>query len=146
MAPVDVPEVRRPAGDINNDEPADMRRYCFLLQVHPELLDEYRARHANVWPEMLTALRAAGWHRYSLFLRDDGLLVGYVETSDLAEAQAAMAATDVNARWQAEMSRFFAGLGGRRPDEGLLVLEEVFNLEDQLLNQQDPPVEGRTET
>ncbi|MDQ1420954.1 MAG: L-rhamnose mutarotase [Acidimicrobiaceae bacterium] len=111
-----------------------MRRYCFLLQVRPELLDEYRARHADVWPEMLRALNAAGWHRYSLFARDDGLLVGYVEAADLAEAQMAMAATDVNTRWQAEMSRFFTGLDGRRPDEGLLVLEEIFNLDDQLMN------------
>jgi L-rhamnose mutarotase len=109
-----------------------MRRYCFLLQVRPELLEEYRARHHQVWPEMLEALRDTGWHRYSLFVRDDGLLVGYVEATDLAAAQAAMAETAVNARWQAEMGRFFTGLDGRRPDEGFLVLEEIFNLDDQL--------------
>ena len=43
-----------------------------------------------------------------------------------------MARTEVNARWQAEMAPFFTGLDGRRPDEGFLVLEEVFHLEDQL--------------
>ena len=109
-----------------------MRRYCFLLQVRPELLAEYRTRHAQVWPEMLRALDETGWQRYSLFARDDGLLVGYVESEDLVAAQAAMAKTDVNARWQAEMSRFFIGLDGRRPDEGLLVLDEIFNLDAQL--------------
>jgi len=107
-------------------------RYCFLLQVRPDLLAEYRARHAQVWPEMLHALRDTGWRNYSLFVRDDGLLVGYVEADDLAAAQAAMAATDVNRRWQAEMSRYFTGLAGRPPDEGFLVLDEVFNLEDAL--------------
>jgi L-rhamnose mutarotase len=65
-------------------------------------------------------------------VRDDGLLVGYVEATDLAEAQEAMAKTEVNSRWQAEMGRFFTGLDGRRPDEGFLVLEEIFNLDDQL--------------
>jgi L-rhamnose mutarotase len=107
-------------------------RYCFLLQVRPDLLAEYRARHAQVWPEMLHALRDAGWRNYSLFVRDDGLLVGYVVADDLAAAQAAMAATDVNRRWQAEMSRYFTGLAGRPPDEGFLVLDEVFNLDDAL--------------
>jgi L-rhamnose mutarotase len=107
-------------------------RYCFLLQVRPDLLAEYRARHAQVWPEMLHALRDTGWRNYSLFVRDDGLLVGYVEADDLAAAQAAMAATDVNRRWQAEMSRYFTGLAGRPPDEGFLVLDEVFNLDDAL--------------
>ncbi len=106
-----------------------MSRYCFLLQVRPDLLAEYRACHAQVWPEMLGALRDSGWHNYSLFVRDDGLLVGYVEADDLAAAQAAMAATDVNRRWQAEMARFFVGLDGRGPDEGFLLLDEIFHLD-----------------
>lgn len=106
-----------------------MKRICFLLKVKSERLAEYKERHAAVWPEMLDALRATGWRNYSLFLRDDGLLVGYLETPDFAAALAGMAQTDVNARWQAEMAPFFEHLEGRRPDEGLLVLEEVFHLE-----------------
>jgi L-rhamnose mutarotase len=109
-----------------------MTRYCFLLQVRPELLAEYRRRHAAVWPDMLAALRDSGWRNYSLFARDDGLLVGYVEADDLGAAQRAMAATEVNTRWQAEMGRYFTGLDGRGPDEAFLLLEEVFHLEDQL--------------
>ena len=108
-----------------------MARYCFLLRVRPERMDEYRRRHAAVWPEMLQALADAGWRNYSLFLSDDGLLVGYVEADDLQASLAAMAGTDVNARWQAEMAPFFAELEGA-PDEGLVLLEEVFHLEDQL--------------
>jgi L-rhamnose mutarotase len=53
---------------------------------------------------MLAALRDAGWRNYSLFLRDDGLLVGYVETDDFASAQRAMAARDINTRWQRDMA------------------------------------------
>ena len=109
-----------------------MARYCFLLQVRPDLLEEYRARHAAVWPEMLQALRDTGWRNYSIFARPDGLIVGYVAADDLAEAQRAMAATDVNARWQAEMAKYFVGLDGRGPDESFVLLEEIFNLEDQL--------------
>jgi L-rhamnose mutarotase len=109
-----------------------MQRVCFQLQVRPERIDEYKARHAAVWPEMLRALADSGWHNYSLFLRDDGLLIGYVETPSLEEAQAAMAATEVNARWQAEMGEFFEELGDARPDTGFVQLEEVFHLEDQL--------------
>jgi L-rhamnose mutarotase len=106
-----------------------MERVCFLLQVRPDRLDEYRARHRAVWPDMLAALRDAGWRNYSLFLRDDGLLVGYVETDDFAAAQRAMEATDVNARWQAEMAEFFALPSGERPDTGLTRLPEVFHLD-----------------
>jgi L-rhamnose mutarotase len=109
-----------------------VRRICFTLQVAPEHLTEYRARHAAVWPEMLVALRDAGWRDYSLFLREDGLLVGYFLTDDVEAAQTAMDATDVNRRWQAEMAPFFENLPGGRADQGMQILDEVFNLEDQL--------------
>ncbi|HET9828853.1 MAG TPA: L-rhamnose mutarotase [Nocardioidaceae bacterium] len=109
-----------------------MPRYCFCLQVRPDRMEEYVERHRAVWPEMLAALRDTGWRRYSLFLREDGLLVGYVEADDLEAAQAAMARTEVNTRWQSQMADFFTGIDGRPPDEGFLLLTEVFNLDDQL--------------
>jgi L-rhamnose mutarotase len=105
-----------------------MQRICFLLKVRADRLDEYRRAHENVWPEMREALSRTGWHNYSLFLRDDGLLVGYLETEDFEAARAAMAETEVNARWQAEMAPFFEALDGQRPDEGLTLLPSVFHL------------------
>lgn len=109
-----------------------MRRVCFQLQVKPERIEEYTLRHAAVWPEMLSALKESGWHNYSLFLRPDGLLIGYFETDSLEAAQAAMNSTKVNSRWQSEMAEFFEDLEGARPDTGFLELAEVFNLEDQV--------------
>jgi L-rhamnose mutarotase len=108
-----------------------MQRVCFQLQVKPERLEEYVKRHQPIWPEMLQALAATGWHNYSIFLREDGLLIGYFETESLEKARAGMAATEVNTKWQAEMSEFFVDLEGT-PDQGFLQLTEVFNLEDQL--------------
>ncbi len=105
-----------------------MERICFLLQVRPERLAEYKERHRAVWPEMLAALRETGWHNYSIFLRDDGLLVGYFETPDYQAALAGMAERDVNERWQRKMAPFFVDLEGRRPDEGFLRLEQIFYL------------------
>ncbi len=78
---------------------------------------------------MLDALRATGWRNYSLFLGEDGTLVGYLECEDFAAAQAAMAATEVNARWQAEMARFFSELDGSTPDEGMRAELEIFHLD-----------------
>lgn len=103
-------------------------RVCFLLKVKQDRLDEYRARHAAVWPSMLHALREAGWHNYSLFLRDDGLLVGYLETPDFDLALKKMAATDVNRKWQTEMAGFFEGAPGHKADEQMQVIPEVFHL------------------
>ena len=106
-----------------------MKRVCFLLKVKADRLAEYRDRHRAVWPEMLAALSRHGWRNYSLFLRDDGLLVGYCETPDFDAAVRGMQSEEINARWQREMAPFFETLDGQRPDEGLLVLEEVFHLD-----------------
>ena len=105
-----------------------MERVCFLLRVRADRLDEYHARHREVWPEMLDALRQAGWRNYSLFLRGDGLLVGYLECEEFDAARAAMESSEVNARWQAEMAPFFELPAEARPDTGLERLEEVFHL------------------
>ncbi|MFT4156673.1 MAG: L-rhamnose mutarotase [Microbacterium sp.] len=106
-------------------------RVCFRLQVRPELLDEYLARHNPVWPEMLTEIAAAGRRNYSLFLGEGGMLIGYYETDDDQAAQAYLASSEVAARWESEMSRFFIGIEGR-PDQAATPLTEVFNLADQL--------------
>ena len=65
-----------------------MQRICFILQVKPERIQEYRERHRSVWPDMKKALEETGWNNYSLFLRPDGLLVGYLETDSFEKARA----------------------------------------------------------
>jgi L-rhamnose mutarotase len=103
---------------------------CFISHVDPNQLAEYREAHAHVWPEMLEALRDTGWKGYRLYLSDDGLLVGVVDVDSYEAAQARMAQTEVNARWQQAMSELFTSEGA--PDEGMQVLDEIFNLDGQL--------------
>ena len=106
-----------------------MPRVCFQLQVQPDHIAEYRERHAAVWPEMRDALSAAGWRDYSLFLSPSGLVIGVCECDDFDAARSAMEKTDVNARWQAEMAELFEGLDGKRADEGLTTISEIFHLD-----------------
>lgn len=124
-----------------------MERVCFTSRVRADRLEEYIERHQAVWPDMQAALAKAGWGNYSLFLTGDGLLIGYLETEDFEAARAAMALTDVNAAWQAEMAEFFEGDGHSadcgltspvravcacqktRPDEGFRRISEIFHLD-----------------
>lgn len=107
-----------------------MERVCFVLQVRIDRLEEYKERHRSVWPEMQNALRDTGWGNYSLYLRPDGLLIGYLETPNFELAKAGMAKLEVNERWQREMAPFFVELQGEGlPDRNFLRLEEVFHLD-----------------
>jgi L-rhamnose mutarotase len=105
-----------------------MQRICFLLQVRKDKLTEYKKAHENVWPDMLDALRRHGWHNYSLFLTDEGMLIGYVETPDFAKAVAGMQSEEVNARWQKTMTEFFEPLKTGAADTSLKLVEQIFYL------------------
>lgn len=106
-----------------------MPRIGFLLKVKSEKIDEYKAHHQHVWPEMLEALRRTGWHNYSLFMRADGTLFGYLETPDSFQAALdGMAREPINAKWQDFMAPFFEGLG-EHADQMMEELEPVFYLE-----------------
>ncbi len=104
-------------------------RVCFLMKIRPEKVAQYKARHAQVWPEMLSALRDTGWRNYSIFLQPGGLLVGYLETDDFEKCCAAMKEHPVNARWQASMAEYFESLGDKAVDDNLFPLEEIFHLD-----------------
>ncbi len=108
-----------------------MARVCFELQIDPDLVDDYIARHSPVWPEMLAEIEAAGRRNYSLFLGAGGRLVGYYETDDDDAARRYLAESSVAARWEASMAPFFVDLGGRA-DQAATTLTEVFHLHDQL--------------
>jgi L-rhamnose mutarotase len=104
-----------------------MERVGFTMRLLPGQEAEYRRRHAEVWAEMLDALKAAGARDYSIFLRGDDLFA-YLEVDDFAAFRASMAATEVNDRWQAEMAELIDPLTD--PATGFhRRLEEIFHLD-----------------
>lgn len=106
-----------------------MPRVGFVSRVAPEHIDEYKARHREVWPEMQDALRRTGWSNYSIFMHPDGTLFGYVELPDSwDEATARMQREEVDARWQASVAHLFSG-GEHTGAESFATLEEVFHLD-----------------
>jgi L-rhamnose mutarotase len=109
-----------------------MKRIGFLIKVKEEMIEEYRRRHEAVWPEMLDAITRSGWHNYSLYIRDDGLLFGYFETPESLEvALQNLGSEEANTRWQEYMKGFFesASRGSGRADENMVELQEVFHLD-----------------
>jgi L-rhamnose mutarotase len=106
----------------------EMKRVGFQLKVKQEMIPEYKEWHRKVWPEMLAALRRHGWRNYSLFMRPDGLMFGYVEVPDTFEkAQKGMAGEAINKKWQELMAPYFEIPEGAFADQRMLQLEEVFH-------------------
>ena len=105
-----------------------MKRFGFQLKVKQEAIPEYSEWHRKVWPEMLDALRRHGWGNYSLFMRPDGLIFGYVEFAESIEkSRAGMAGEEISAKWQVLMAPYFEIPEGSFADQNMIELEEVFH-------------------
>ena len=83
-----------------------MQKKCFLLHVKKGKLKEYLKAHEPVWKDMLDAIRECGLRNYSLFYREDGMLVGYLEGNDIEGSLKKLEKTDANIRWQKNMKPY----------------------------------------
>ncbi len=102
----------------------------FILKVRKDYIEEYKAHHQNVWPEMKIALTKNGWNNYSLFMSKDGLLFGYFEAKDsFINSLEGMSKEAINNKWQDLMSPYFEIPEGAAPDQSMLELEEVFHID-----------------
>jgi L-rhamnose mutarotase len=107
-----------------------VRRFGQVLGLRPERLDEYRRRHAAIWPEIAAAIRAAGIRNYSIF-HFQGQLFGYFEyDGPPAEWDARMrrlAAAPRMREWWDLMEPMQAPVAGSAEGEWWATMEEVFH-------------------
>ena len=104
-----------------------MQRVAFLLRLKPGTAEAYDRAHQHVWPEMLALLKRAGIFEYSIFRRDE-LLVLSMRTEDFEATWARIDDDPVNLRWQAAMSAYFEPLQPKRSGERFPMMQEVFYL------------------
>ncbi len=74
-----------------------MQRVCFTLRVRKDRVQDYLDAH-QAWREMEQSMRDAGISNYSMFVREDGLLVGYLEAEDSQESLRRHGESDVSRR------------------------------------------------
>jgi L-rhamnose mutarotase len=106
-----------------------MNRYAGIFRVKMELLLEYKKYHDNIWPEMRAAMNKCGIQNHSLFARPDGLVFIYAEADNLQNSMSALAQTEVNSRWQKEMSKFFVSIDDSTNSAKTEMIPEIFHLD-----------------
>jgi L-rhamnose mutarotase len=76
-----------------------MERVCFTFDLYEGAEAEYKKRHDEIWPELVTAIKEAGFANYSLFRRGTQI-VAYAEVSpDLQTALGKLGTSEYNAKW-----------------------------------------------
>lgn len=82
-----------------------LKRYAFMLRLNPGTAEAYEQAHRAVWPELLELLKSAGISEYSIYRRDD-LVILTLRTADFEAAWSKIDNHPVNLRWQKTMEPF----------------------------------------
>jgi L-rhamnose mutarotase len=106
-----------------------MKRYAFIMRIKPELRAEYEKAHDEIWPDMARAIRESGIRNYSIYFRPDGTLFAFLEGDDPAGSLQKLSRTEVNARWQKAMDRFFIKKDPRTEGPDVEPIDEVFHID-----------------
>ena len=57
-----------------------MQRMGRVIRLRPEIIPEYKRIHADVWPEVLQAIRDSNIRNYTIFLKEpENILFAYWE-------------------------------------------------------------------
>ena len=108
------------------------QRMGMVIGVRPEKLAEYKALHAQPWPEMNAALSQANITNYSIYLREpENLLFGHWEYAG-ADYQADMkwlGEQEITRRWLALTDACQAPLASAADGEWWSMMPEIFRLD-----------------
>ncbi len=106
-----------------------MKRFAFIFKIKPELKDEYKKAHDEVWPDMAKAINDSGIRNYSIFFREDGTLFAYLEAEDPEKSFEYIAKQEVNERWQKAMEKYFVKQDTSILGPEIQAIEEVFHID-----------------
>ena len=101
-----------------------MKRFAFKMKLKPGFKEEYKKRHAEIWPELEKLIRESGVSDYSIYLDEEtNILFACQKQSGEASSQD-LGSNPVVQRWWACM----ADIMETNPDNSpvTIPLEEVF--------------------
>lgn len=107
-----------------------MKRMGWVIRIKPEKITEYKALHAEAWPEVLSMISKSHISNYTIFLREpENLLFGVFEYcgDNFEEDMARIAADPATQRWWELTNPCQDPLESCRKDEWWASMEEVFH-------------------
>lgn len=103
-----------------------MKKYLIVAEVKPEHLQEYIDIHINVWPEMLEAIKEAGYTNELIWIYKNQTII-YLECPDNKsndELNEILRSKDICKQWDITVGPWF--------ESGFTQCPKVFDLNQQL--------------
>ncbi|MCX2725248.1 L-rhamnose mutarotase [Roseibium salinum] len=104
-----------------------MEKYAFKMMLNPGMEAEYRRRHDEIWPELVTLLKEAGIRDYSIHLdRETNILFGVLWREE-GHKMDDLPSHPVMRKWWAHMADLMATRADNEPVA--VPLDTVFHMD-----------------
>ncbi|WP_231463724.1 L-rhamnose mutarotase [Pedobacter sp. Leaf132] len=109
-----------------------MKRYCLALDlIHDEqLIEEYKAHHKAVWPEIKSSITDSGIENMEIYLFGNRLFM-IMDVNNNFSFEAKGKADDENTKvqeWETLMWKYQQALPGAKPGEKWILMDQIFKL------------------
>jgi L-rhamnose mutarotase len=104
-----------------------MKRFGFKMKLKPGFKEEYRKRHAAIWPELKKLIKETGVSDYSIFLDEETNILFACQKQSGKQSSQDIGSNPVVQKWW----KYMADIMETNPDNSpvTIPLEEVFYLE-----------------
>ena len=106
-----------------------MPRYGFVFRIVPELKEDFKKAHAEIWPELKKEIKNVGINNYTHFYRNDGLIFAYFESDDQGKSLAELVKKEIRTKWEIYMDKYFVKDDRSYLGPEATVIEEIFHLD-----------------
>ena len=104
-----------------------MKRFGFKMQLLPGFKEEYRKRHSEIWPDLVSILKNEGIGNYSIFLDEETNTLFAYQEQDGDKTSQDLGSTEIVKKWW----KYMADIMVTNPDNSPITvpLEPVFFME-----------------
>ena len=101
-----------------------MKRFGFKMKLLPGFKEEYRKRHNEIWPELVSILKNEGIGNYSIFLDEETNTLFAYQEQDGDKTSQDLGSMEIVKKWW----KYMADIMETNPDNSPVTvpLEQVF--------------------
>lgn len=112
-----------------------MKKYCLTLDLKndPQLIEDYKAHHQKVWPEIIQSIEKSGITEMQIYLLGNRLCM-LMETEDVFsfEQKAAMDRDNSKVQeWEGLMWQYQQALPAAEPGQKWMLMDKIFEFKSQ---------------
>ena len=113
------------------------KKYCIVIEIKEEYIDDYVNIHKNAWAELLQAEKTCGIKEELIWIYKN-LSILFIECDDIDQVFKAIESNEIEKKWDITVRPWFKNSQVLDASENIKTLEKIFDLNQQLNGNLEP--------